>query len=79
MTREDIYIKLTELFREIFDDDSIILEDSTTAKDITGWDSLMHVTLLSEIEEEFDISISMGEKATMKNVGEIVDYISKKA
>lgn len=75
MTRETVFINLTELFRDIFDDDSITLTDSTTAKDIIGWDSLMHVTIMAEIEEEFDILIPMDDKSSMKNVGEIADKI----
>lgn len=76
MLRTEIMEKLTGLFREVFDDESIVLEDSTSAKDIVGWDSLMHITILSEIEDEFDISFPMKEKTTMKNVGEIVDKIA---
>lgn len=75
MSREDIYERLNEVFQDVFGDDDITVNDDTTAKDIDGWDSLRHITLLAAIEDEFDIEFSMGQTVKMKNVGEMVDYI----
>lgn len=75
MERKEIYERLNEVFREVFDDDSISLEDETTAADVDGWDSLMHITLIDAIEDEFDIAFDMKTVVKMKNVGEMVDEI----
>lgn len=75
MSREEIYERLNEVFQDVFGDDDIAVNDDTTAKDIDGWDSLRHITLLAAIEDEFDIEFSMGQTVKMKNVGEMVDYI----
>ena len=75
MSREEIYERLNEVFQDVFGDDYITVNDDTTAKDIDGWDSLRHITLLAAIEDEFDIEFSMGQTVKMKNVGEMVDYI----
>lgn len=75
MTRKEAYEKLNEVFRDVFDDESIELNDSTTAKDVAGWDSLMHITLISEIEDAFDIHFEMKDVTKMSNVGEMVDKI----
>ena len=75
MNREEIYERLNEVFADVFDDDSIILSDETTAADIDGWDSLRHITLLAAIEDEFEIEFTMGATVKMTNVGEMVDYI----
>ena len=75
MSREEIYEQLNEAFQDVFGDDDITVNDDTTAKDIDGWDSLRHITLLAAIEDEFDIEFSMGQTVKMKNVGEMVDYI----
>lgn len=75
MSREDIYERLNEVFRDVFDDYSISVNDETTADDIDGWDSLMHITLIEAVEEEFDISFDMKTVVKMKNVGEMVDVI----
>lgn len=75
MTREEAYEKLNEVFRDVFDDDTITVSDETTAADIDGWDSLMHITLISDIEDEFDIQFPMNDVVKMKNVGEMMDMI----
>lgn len=78
MTREDIYAKLNEVFRDTFDDESITVSDETTSADIEGWDSLMHISLIVNTEQSFNIKFSMGEVSVMKNVKDLVDAISSK-
>ncbi|MBR5969856.1 MAG: acyl carrier protein [Lachnospiraceae bacterium] len=77
MTREEILAKATEIFRDVFDDDSIELTEETTAADIEDWDSLMHITLINEIEEAFGYKFGMKEVLGMKNVGEMCDILEK--
>ena len=79
MDRKEIYERLNEVFRDVFGDDGISVNDGTTAADIEGWDSLRHITLLAAVEDEFDIEFSMGQTVKMKNVGEMVDYIEEEA
>lgn len=75
MTREEVFKKLNEVFRDVFDDDSITVTDATTANDIEEWDSLEHINLLAAIEQEFGMKFSMGQVVSMKNVGEMADII----
>ena len=75
MTRERAYERLNKVFREVFDDDSIVVADETTADDIEDWDSFEHINLIVAVEEEFGFKIPMGKTVTMKNVGEMVDLI----
>ncbi len=75
MSREEIFAKLNEVFRDVFDDDSITVSDETTAADVDGWDSHMHISLIDAVEEEFDIRFDMKTVVKMKNVGEMVDEI----
>lgn len=77
MTREEVYERLTGVFREVFDDDSIEINDETTAEDIEDWDSFEHINLVVAVENEFSFKIPMGKVVTMKNVGEMVDIILK--
>lgn len=79
MDRTEIFERLNNIFREVFDDDSITVTDATTAADIDGWDSLMHITLISAVEDEFDISFNMKDVVKMKNVGDMVDIIENEA
>lgn len=79
MTREEIFPKLSEVFRDVFDDEDIMVTDSTSAKDIEDWDSLTHINLVVAVEKEFGVKFSMGETQKMKNVGEMVDIIVERA
>ena len=78
MDKEEIYLKLNEVFREIFNDDTISVTETTTANDIEAWDSYEHINLLVAVENKFGIKFSMGEVSNMKNVGEMVDIITTK-
>ena len=75
MTREEVYNKLNEVFREVFDDDEITVNDTTTADDIEDWDSLEHINLVVAVEKKFSVKFNMGEVNKFKNVGEMVDII----
>lgn len=75
MSREDVYEVLNKIFREVFDDDTIIVNDDTTSSDIEDWDSFEQINLIVSIEGEFGISIPMDKLLTMKNVGNTVDII----
>ena len=75
MTRETVYVRLNEVFRDVFDDDSITVNDATTADDIEDWDSLMHINLVSAVEDEFDTHFEMKDILELKNVGDFVDLI----
>ena len=75
MSREDLYIKLNEVFRDVFDDEEITVNDETTADDIEDWDSLEHINLIVAIEKAFKMKFKMGEISNFKNVGEMVDII----
>ena len=66
---------MVAVFREVFDDDSIEINDETVADDVDGWDSFEHINLVVAIEDEFAFKIPMGKVVTMKNVGEMVDII----
>lgn len=75
MSREEVFEKLTTVFQDVFDDDEIEINDETTSADIDGWDSLMHITLMDAVEEEFDVHFDMKTVVKLKNVGEMVDVI----
>jgi len=69
---------LTGVFREVFDDEEIILSRAMTADDVDGWDSLSHVNLIVTIEARFNIKFTQKELLTLKNVGDLMDRIQGK-
>ena len=79
MSRNEIFEKLNEVFRDVFDDNTITVNENTTAADISDWDSLMHTTLIGEVESTFGIRFMMKEVVTMKNVGEMADIIEARS
>ena len=78
MDRKEIFEKLTEIFRDVMDNDEIVLEENTTAEDIEEWDSLAHVQLIEKIQEEFGVKFSAKEMMSWDDVGEFVDSIEDK-
>lgn len=74
----DITEKLTSIFKEVFDDETIILSDELTADDVDAWDSLSHVNLIIAIEIAFDIEFKQSEILNFANVGELKDSITRK-
>lgn len=77
MTREEVFKQLNEVFRDVFEDDTIVVNDGTTAEDIEDWDSFEHINLIVAVEEKFGMKFSMGQVTAMKNVGEMADIILK--
>lgn len=69
---------LTEVFREVFDDEEIKLEPQMTADDIEGWDSLSHVNLIIAIEIKFELEFTQKEIRSFANVGEMATCIKSK-
>lgn len=69
---------LTDVFRDVFDDEDIVISRETTAKNIPAWDSVNHVTLMIQIEAKFKLRFNSGEVAGLKNVGELIDLIDRK-
>ena len=78
MSKEELYSKLNEVFREVFDDESITVTNETTADDIEDWDSLEYINLIVAIEKKFGIKFNMGEVNSFKNVGEMAGSIVSK-
>ena len=79
MEREKIFSKLNEIFEDVLDlDEKPNLTNETTANDIEEWDSLSQVLLIVRIEKEFAIKFKSDEIISWRNVGEMIDCISKK-
>ena len=77
--RSEIVCRLTDVFCEIFDDDSIRLTDDMTANDIDEWDSLNHITLVLAVEKEFGVRLNAAEVGGLANVGKMIDLLIARA
>ncbi len=78
MTHEQIMEKVQMIFRDVFDDETLIIKDSTNSSDIEDWDSLEHIALVVSMEKEFNLKFDLKEVNALENVGEMVDLIASK-
>ena len=77
MPHEPIYQTLNEVFRDVFDDPSITVDSDTVAGDVPGWDSMTHVSLVVATEAKLGIKFKSAEMEALKNVGQLVEVISR--
>ena len=78
MKRDEIFSGVQEIFRDIFDDTDLIINNLTNSEDIEDWDSLNHINLVSAIEKEFKIRFALGELMEIKDVGAMIDLMMLK-
>lgn len=78
MEQSNISLRLTKIFHEVFDDESIVLKPEMTAADIDEWDSLTHIRLVLSVEKEFGTKFSAAEVGGLKNVGDFIALIQSK-
>jgi len=75
---EQTQAALTNIFHDVFDDDTIVLRPGLSAADVDGWDSLAHVRLLLTIERKMGIKFNAVEAGKLKNVGELIELVDSK-
>ena len=78
MNRNEIIERLTVIFHEVFNDNTIVLRDDMTAKDVEGWDSLTHMLMITKVEEVFGIKFKLKELNKLKSVGDLVGTVEVK-
>ena len=78
MSREEIMEKVNEIFRDVFDDDTLVITDETNSDDIEDWDSLEHISLIISMEKEFGLKFDLKDVNKLENVGQMVDMIRSK-
>lgn len=78
MTDRKYLNKVQVIFRDVLDNQDIVLSRETTAGEIEEWDSLSHINLVVAIEKEFGIRFALGELQRLKNVGDMIDLIGRK-
>lgn len=79
MDEQQIYTRLTTIFQDVFDEDSIEVTPELTAKDVDGWDSLTHIRLLLTVERAFKVKFSTSEIGKLEKVGDLVALIEARA
>lgn len=78
MEQTEIDARLTAIFRDIFDDETLTLRPEMTAADVEEWDSFNHINLIVATESKFGIKFQTAEVESLKNVGHFEELIAKK-
>ena len=78
MDRKIIMEKIQDIFRDVFDDEELVVEDSTSSDDIEEWDSLSHIQLVVAVEKTFGRKLTSKEILSWVDVGESADAIYAK-
>ncbi len=78
MEQTEVLDKLTGIFRNVFNNTSLVVTSELTANDVVQWDSLSHMLLIAEVENSFSIKFKLKELNKMRNVGDMVAIIISK-
>lgn len=78
MPLDDIYGRLTQILRDVFDDDSLIAVPELTADKVAGWDSFAHLRLIFAVETSFGVKFAASQISGLKNLGELAQLIESK-
>ncbi len=78
MNRNEVIEKLTPIFREVFGEPNLELNDDMTAADVENWDSLTHMFMITKVEDVFGIKFKLRELNKLKNVGDLCNTIAGK-
>jgi acyl carrier protein len=68
----DRLFALQEIFRQVFDDDGLVVTPDAGRLDVADWDSVAHVKLILSLEEEFGIRFTEDEVTSMQTVGDLL-------
>lgn len=75
MDEQEIVTRLTEIFKDVFDDDALVIKSNMTARDVANWDSLSHVRMILTVEKQFGIRFSSAAVGSISNAGELIEMI----
>ena len=78
MDKSLLLLDIQSIMRDVLDEESIVLDETTTANDVEGWDSLTHIQLIVAIEKHFKIKFSSKEILSWKNIGEMLEAVFSK-
>lgn len=79
MEKSEIESRLTPIFRDVFNDDALVVTEDMTAAEVPTWDSLSNINMIIAVEKTFGVKFSIKDVRNLKNVGELLDLIKRKA
>ena len=78
----NVLVILQEVFRDVFDDPTIVLNENMSALDFDEWDSLQHINIIIATEKRMNIRFTTSEISRLKqpnqNIGKFVKLLEEK-
>lgn len=74
----NVMTTMQRLFREIFDDDGLVVTPETCCDDIDGWDSVAQVKLMLAVEEAFDFQFDNDDISSIRTVGDFAASVESR-
>ena len=74
----DILERLQPIFRDVLDDQNLVITRASNGRNVEGWDSLAHINLIASIEQDLGVRFALGELQDLQNVGDMIDLIERK-
>lgn len=78
MTKEEILSQFNTIFRNVLENDKLVIKEETTGDDVEEWDSLSHLQLVMAIEKHFKVKFTAAEMINFSNVGDMCEGILAK-
>jgi acyl carrier protein len=76
---EQLLADLTPIFRQVLENDTLVLSPQLAAREVDGWDSFSHVKLIAAIEEHYGIKFQLKQIVKFRNVGDMCQAIQQSA
>jgi acyl carrier protein len=77
MNTEEVLAKLQWVFDQVLVE-RVVIRPELESKDVSEWDSLVHISLVHSIEQAFGIRFRVGEVESTENIGELAELIMKR-
>lgn len=78
MELRSILQEVNSIFIDLFNDDSIVLNEDTTNADVAAWDSLNHIQVITAIESKYNITFDINELLNFSNIGDLCKCVQLK-
>ena len=79
ITTPEVYDRLTAVFQDVFEDETLVVEPELTADNVAGWDSLANLRLMLTVQKAFGVKFTAHEITSLNNVGELAALVEAKA
>ena len=74
----ELYRQLTDILRDVFDNDTLAATPELTASMVDGWDSMGNVHFFLAIEQQFGVRFRAAEISDIQNLEELVVALARK-